>query len=781
MSDVYEDILNSSNIQTILEHYGLKVTKNKCNCPFHNDTHPSMSIHSGKGIAKCFVCGSGGNAISFIQKYENEINHNQISFKDAMQKAIDIQGLNITIPSNNTPLTEEQQRVQRLNNILKDAITISENNLKVNNVDCQNALKYLKNRNLSTEIISQFHIGFNVGTNNVMNNLLSKYSLDDLIEVGIVKESSNGYTDVFINRITIPIFDSNGNAVGFGARAINDSIKPKYLNTKETEIFNKSNVLFNYHRAKSYARNDELIIVEGYMDVISAKAMKIDNVVGSMGTALTKEHIDLIKKLKCEVTLCLDNDNAGKEAMIRIIPELLKAKLKVNVLDVAKLGNYKDFGDLQMANITREQVYQTKISAFTFLLKYKYIQNKELSVENIHNIYNKMCKDRLIKDTKDALNFKEFITNNSDYSNDEIEKIINPTEVKENRVNRYKDVFFYYYIIGLIKNYANKHQDNILLKYIESGKLDSNTLIKSLDNEQYLKDDSLTVNIGSYIKNYIFKSEQYINFQNDKMFILEHLLNNVKAFDSKGNKVSLNLSKEQKELVIKQYNDSFDNNIKEYIENNPDEFEEIFIANSHEQFEKLFPKSYEKLLKEQSISRFKNEMVMEAVRYGFAYSDDMKSAMSREFVNNEKFKTLLVFNNNKNILGLTAESIKNTEYEIKQEIEPQKETIVEKEKIKESKPMSIFIKLSGKEKETYNGMYLPIDDTKQIYIPKQLYKKEDNRIEILNNQANQANMSEYKIDNNEHKKKFHSRLTLDEFYKKYFKLYSIQMEKEVMA
>ena len=392
-----------------------------------------------------------------------------------------------------------------------------------------------------------------------------------------------------------------------------------------------------------------------------------------------------------------------------------------------------------------------------------------------------MCIYRLIKYTKDDLNFKEFITNNSDYSNDEIEKIINPTEVKENRVNRYKDVFFYYYIIGLIKNYANKHQDNILLKYIESGKLDSNTLIKSLDNEQYLKDDSLTVNIGSYIKNYIFKSEQYINFQNDKMFILEHLLNNVKAFDSKGNKVSLNLSKEQKELLIKQYNDSFDNNIKEYIENNPDEFEEIFIANSHEQFEKLFPKTYEKLLKEQSISRFKNEMVMEAVRYGFAYSDDMKSAMSREFVNNEKFKTLLVFNNNKNILGLTAESIKNTEYEIKQEIEPQKETIIEKEEIKESKPMSIFIKLSGKEKETYNGMYLPIDDTKQIYIPKQLYKKDDNRIEILNNQANQANMSEYKIDNNEHKKKFHSRLTLDEFYKKYFKLYSIQMEKEVMA
>jgi len=101
MSDVYEEILNNSNIQTILEHYGLNISKNKCLCPFHNDTHPSMSIHTGRGIAKCFSCGAGGNAVSFIQKYESEINNNPISFKDAMQKAIDIQGLNIIIPSSN--------------------------------------------------------------------------------------------------------------------------------------------------------------------------------------------------------------------------------------------------------------------------------------------------------------------------------------------------------------------------------------------------------------------------------------------------------------------------------------------------------------------------------------------------------------------------------------------------------------------------------------------------------------------------------------------------------
>ena len=98
MSDIYEEILNQSNIQTILEHYGLNIIKNKCTCPFHADRHPSMSINQNKGIAKCFSCGAGGNAISFIQKYENEINHNSIGLRDAMQKAIDIQGLNITIP-----------------------------------------------------------------------------------------------------------------------------------------------------------------------------------------------------------------------------------------------------------------------------------------------------------------------------------------------------------------------------------------------------------------------------------------------------------------------------------------------------------------------------------------------------------------------------------------------------------------------------------------------------------------------------------------------------------
>lgn len=785
----YDEILSSSNIVNILEYYGLKVTRNKCTCPFHNDTHPSMMVNTSKGIAKCFACGSGGNVVSFIQKYETEINHNAISTVEAMQKAIDIQHLNIVLSQNNKmPLTEEQKKQKTLSNILKDAITICENNLKTKNIDGERTLDYLKSRNLSEQIINNFHIGFNPTYDNITNNLLSKYNMKDLIEVGITKESKNDYIDIFSHRIMIPIFDQYGNPVGFGARVLGDA-KPKYINTMATPLFNKSELLFNYHKAKSFARNYEMIVVEGYMDVISANAMGFANTVGIMGTALTKEQIELLKKLKCEITLSLDNDDAGKNAMIRVIPELLNEGLEVNVLDISKLeGKYKDFGDLQIANVKKEDVYKTKISAFIFLLKNQYLQNKELNIDNIYNTYKKMQRDGLIKDTKDILRFKEYVTNKTNFRVEEVEDIIMPKEVKqESRVERYKGLFFYYYIMDHLKKYATNHQDRILQKYLETNAITQELIEETLNNENYLKDGENTIDISRYVNEYIYTSDDYIKFKNDKIFILENLLNNVKSFDQEGNVVNIKLSVEQKDIVLKQYAESFETNIKDYIENNPDEFEDLFIANNTSQFEKLFPKTYVESLKEQAVSRFKNENVMEAVRYGLAYPDNMKSAMTRQFVNNDKYKTLLVFNNNKNILGLTPENIMK---ETKEKLEKKPEKIQEKaqdeiqktevENVKNNNDMSVFIKLSGKEKESFKGIYLPIDSGTQVFIPKQLYRIDDGKLQILNSQSKSANMSEYAVDENTRTKKFMNRLTLDNFYHKYFNLYEISMEKEVI-
>lgn len=785
----YDEILSSSNIINILEYYGLKVAKNKCICPFHSDTHPSMMVNTGKGIAKCFACGSGGNVVSFIQKYETEINHNAISTVEAMQKAIDIQHLNIVLSQNNKmPLTEEQKKQKTLSNILKDAITICENNLKTKNIDGERTLDYLKSRNLSEQIINNFHIGFNPTYDNITNNLLSKYNMKDLIEVGITKESKNDYIDIFSHRIMIPIFDQYGNPVGFGARVLGDA-KPKYINTMATPLFNKSELLFNYHKAKSFARNYEMIVVEGYMDVISANAMGFANTVGIMGTALTKEQIELLKKLKCEITLSLDNDDAGKNAMIRVIPELLNEGLEVNVLDISKLeGKYKDFGDLQIANVKKEDVYKTKISAFIFLLENQYLQNKELNVDNIYNTYKKMQRDGLIKDTKDILRFKEYVTNKTNFRVEEVEDIIMPKEVKqESRVERYKGLFFYYYIMDHLKKYATNHQDRILQKYLETNAITQELIEETLNNENYLKDGENTIDISRYVNEYIYTSDDYIKFKNDKIFILENLLNNVKSFDQEGNVVNIKLSVEQKDIVLKQYAESFETNIKDYIENNPDEFEDLFIANNTSQFEKLFPKTYVESLKEQAVSRFKNENVMEAVRYGLAYPDNMKSAMTRQFVNNDKYKTLLVFNNNKNILGLTPENIMK---ETKEELEKKPEKTKQKEQddiqktevetVKNNNDMSVFIKLSGKEKESFKGIYLPIDSGTQVFIPKQLYRIDDGKLQILNSQSKSANMSEYAVDENTKTKKFMNRLTLDNFYHKYFNLYEISMEKEVI-
>ncbi len=785
----YDEILSSSNIVNILEYYGLKVTRNKCTCPFHNDTHPSMMVNTSKGIAKCFACGSGGNVVSFIQKYETEINHNAISTVEAMQKAIDIQHLNIVLSQNNKmPLTEEQKKQKTLSNILKDAITICENNLKTKNIDGERTLDYLKSRNLSEQIINNFHIGFNPTYDNITNNLLSKYNMKDLIEVGITKESKNDYIDIFSHRIMIPIFDQYGNPVGFGARVLGDA-KPKYINTMATPLFNKSELLFNYHKAKSFARNYEMIVVEGYMDVISANAMGFANTVGIMGTALTKEQIELLKKLKCEITLSLDNDDAGKNAMIRVIPELLNEGLEVNVLDISKLEDkYKDFGDLQIANVKKEDVYKTKISAFIFLLENQYLKNKELNVDNIYNTYKKMQRDGLIKDTKDILRFKEYVTNKTNFRVEEVEDIIMPKEVKqESRVERYKGLFFYYYIMDHLKKYATNHQDRILQKYLETNAITQELIEETLNNENYLKDGENTIDISRYVNEYIYTSDDYIKFKNDKIFILENLLNNVKSFDQEGNVVNIKLSVEQKDIVLKQYAESFETNIKDYIENNPDEFEDLFIANNTSQFEKLFPKTYVESLKEQAVSRFKNENVMEAVRYGLAYPDNMKSAMTRQFVNNDKYKTLLVFNNNKNILGLTPENIMK---ETKEKLEKKPEKIQEKaqddiqktevETVKNNNDMSVFIKLSGKEKESFKGIYLPIDSGIQVFIPKQLYRIDDGKLQILNSQSKSANMSEYAVDENTRTKKFMNRLTLDNFYHKYFNLYEISMEKEVI-
>ena len=253
----------------------------------------------------------------------------------------------------------------------------------------------------------------------------------------------------------------------------------------------------------------------------------------------------------------------------------------------------------------------------------------------------------------------------------------------------------------------------------------------------------------------------------------DELLKNVKCFDSEGNIIEIELNDEQKEIVKGQFERSFNEKIKRYIRDNPDEFKEVFIANTDSQFEKLFPKTYIEVIKEQSIENFKKDNVMGAIRYTLAYPNDMKDKLSSKYVNNGKFKTLLVFNNNDNILELVfKKATKNEEKNLEKE---------NSKKTRYNEKISIFIKTTGKEKETYKGIYIPVSEEISVYVPKELYRKKDNKIEILNDFSNRGIMSEYKIDNINNTKKWKSRLTLDDFCHKFYKSYEIQMEKEVMT
>ena len=349
-----------------------------------------------------------------------------------------------------------------------------------------------------------------------------------------------------------------------------------------------------------------------------------------------------------------------------------------------------------------------------------------------------------------------------------------------NQISKYKDAYFYSYIKSLIKEYAIEHQDGILIKYIDSDNIKIDEVLSNLDNQEFLSNDKLEIDIVRFIEEYLIKTKNYTDFRDNKVFMLDSLLKNAKGYNEKGEIVDIKLNLKQKEIVIKQYNESFDGQIKQYIENNSDEFEEIFIANNYIQFEKLFPKTYVETIKEQAVSRFKNDGVMEATRYGLAYPKGLKSAMSRQFVNNNKFKTLLVFNNNKNILELTKDNfIKQAkEKELNKSFEKQ----IDKKKItKDKNKTSIFISLSGNEKETYKGIYLPISDENVLYIPKELYIRKNEKIEIIDSQKNIATISEYKINNEEHKKTWIGKIGVSEFYHKYYKLYEVQKEKEVMT
>lgn len=328
-NNVINEIRNSVDIVDVISGY-LPLTARGKNyfgvCPFHDDHSPSMSVSKEKQIYTCFSCGATGNVIKFIQDYEN------ISFIDAVKKCADIAGIVLDFE---TKRDNRYEKYSELYDIYDISYKFYQNNM--NSSAASDAKKYLRGRDITDKEIKHFGIGLSLSDSALLTKLLKSKNITDklLLKSGLIGESENGIDlyDLYRNRIMFPIHDANGRLVGYNGRAYHGEVTNKYVNSKETPIFKKRDILYNYHRAKEFARQKkEIILMEGPMDVIRAYTIGIENVVATLGTAFGSSQAMLVRKLSTNVILCFDGDDAGLKATKSAIQELVKVGIEPKIV-----------------------------------------------------------------------------------------------------------------------------------------------------------------------------------------------------------------------------------------------------------------------------------------------------------------------------------------------------------------------------------------------------------------------------------------------------------------
>lgn len=305
-NELTNEIQNRCDIVEVISKY-VQLSKRGKNyfglCPFHDDHNASMSVSPDKQIYKCFSCGESGNVFTFVAKYNN------ISFHEAVillgkEKGYDLQ---------DTTSNMVQDKHTKDYEIYDYACKIYQNNLYTSSG--KSATQYLTNRKIDKDTIKKFKIGLSLNKSIITEYLVNKnYDITRLIDLGLTNDRSQ---DKFLNRIMFPLFDLKGRVVAFSGRIYNTKSDSKYINTMETDIFKKGNLLYNYHNAKdSLKKTDYVIVMEGFMDVIRASTIGVNNCVATMGTAFTKEHIELLRKMTDNIILCFDGDKAGEDATV---------------------------------------------------------------------------------------------------------------------------------------------------------------------------------------------------------------------------------------------------------------------------------------------------------------------------------------------------------------------------------------------------------------------------------------------------------------------------------
>lgn len=729
-----------------MNYYGLKLNHNKCLCPFHNDNNPSMVVNHKKNIATCFACGTSGNAISFVQKYEKIINNNAISVNEAITKVVsEICHLDINVSHlkknkynnkysvSSRRYTEEEQKLLQLNEKLNKLFSY---NLSVS----KEPKDYLSKRKLNDKDMKDISMGFapkgqllKISENN------ENYPRSALIELGYLRLNDYGdLYETFSDRLMIPIHDEKGNIVTFCGRTIKDET-PKYLHTPETKLFQKKELLYNFSSAKPLAYNNELILVEGYMDVVGAKKVGFENVAALMGTALTPEHIKLIKNNRSTITLALDNDfdkpeNIGRTKMLQHIPVLLNEGFKVDVIDFSKIGDYKDFGVLGENEIPYMEVQKAKTSGFSYLLDYKYFNGLELNVENISLVYKQLKEDKIINNTYDESLFKEYLLDRTEYYKKELDEILYPKKIveKENALSKFNSKAMSNFLYSELKLQIDKMDDIVLSSYYSNFKSSVESRLVSIfnkDPEMYLDYNTSTLNTKLLLNEFLKDNKEYSDFETLNRFKYTNVFDKTYIKNSNGSAM-IRLKDNQKQMVIDQYENSLSDESKLALE----EVEELYIINSIEDLDGIlnYDNNTLHIIKDSLKDRmFLNKDKMEFFKYGNLFPSINKEFIDDKFKGSTgNFKTILFYNNLDNKLNIDKSNV-ITEKEAKKiqnskvkELDRTNETI-----IKQDYEFSInkMLLVESKETDTHYFVRIPFTSAKEyFYIPKSECLKSDN-------------------------------------------------------
>lgn len=333
--DIIEEVRQKNDIVDVVSQY-VKLTRKGSSyfglCPFHNEKTPSFSVTPGKQMYYCFGCGAGGNVFNFIMEYEN------YTFGEALKHLADRAGVELPKIEYSREVREKAQERAELLEINKQAAQYFYYQLRTEKG--AQGYQYLTGRGLSEETMRKFGLGYSDKFGGGLYQFLKSkgYGDDRLRESGLFNvDERHGMYDKFWNRVIFPIMDVNNRVIGFGGRVMGDG-KPKYLNSPETKIFDKSRNLYGLNVART-TRRKYLILCEGYMDVISMHQAGFTNAVASLGTALTSGHASLLKRYTQEVLLLYDSDEAGVRAALRAIPILREAGVNSRVVN---LRPYKD-------------------------------------------------------------------------------------------------------------------------------------------------------------------------------------------------------------------------------------------------------------------------------------------------------------------------------------------------------------------------------------------------------------------------------------------------------